>query len=85
MITVQSDVTAKLTDSRKQTTPGDYLSSKHAKKYSLRRRPKRGRGRNRVTKSTRKKGIELHPIPIEKPVSNKKPSLISSTRKGKFI
>ena len=33
-------------------------------------------------KNSRRKGREQHPIPIKKPVSNKKPSLFSSTRKN---
>ena len=40
---------------------------------------KQGRGRDWVAKSMRKKGMKKHPIPVKKPVSNKKPSLISST------
>ena len=52
----------------------------HLKLYGHTMR-KRRRGMNRV--EARKKGMEQNPIPIKKPVSNKQPSLISSTRKIK--
>ena len=52
--------------------------SKHTSKYSRR---KRGRGSDHVAKNARKNDMEQQPIPIKRPVFNKQPSLISSTRK----
>ena len=65
MTTVQSDVIANCLN-----TPTNI--------YSLR---KRERGRDRMAKNAKKMGMEQHPIPLEKPVSNKQPSLISSIRR----
>ena len=68
MTTVQSDVIANCLN-----TPTNI--------YSLRCSRKRERGRDRMAKNAKKMGMERHPIPLEKPVSNKQPSLISSIRR----
>ena len=78
--TVQSSAAA-LTDSGKQTT---YCLNTRTNIACFSRR-KRGWGRDRVAKIARKKGMERHPIPIKKPVSNKQPSLISSNEQKGLV
>ena len=79
MTTVQSDVTATVKDSRKQTT--------HCLNTVTNTACIAGVSREGVgigwQKKARKKGIEQHPIQIKKSVSNKQHNLISSTRKIK--
>ena len=77
MTTVQSGVTAALTDSGKQT-----INCLNTLTNIVCVAGVNGEGVGIVwQKNARKKGMEQHPIPIKKLVSSKQPSLISSTRK----